>query len=80
MGVDPLFVSQVAAEVGRRLGRTVSPREVTALFYDRVLPDELGPIVGGRRMISALAVSIIEQAFRDRKKRRDGKEVRGGGN
>src|SRR5258706_547934 len=46
--VETMFVGKAAEEVGRRLGRVVTPREVTALFYSRAVPEELGPIVGGR--------------------------------
>lgn len=64
--VSAMFVGQVAAEVGRRLGREVTPREVTALFYDRHLPESLGPVVGGRRLIRPEAVDRIVAALRDR--------------
>lgn len=64
--VEAMFVGQVAAEVGRRLEREVTPREVTALFYDRVMPDYLGPVVGGRRLIRVDAVDLIAAVLRER--------------
>lgn len=57
--MEILFAAEVAAEVSRRLGRPVTPREVTALFYHKKVPDELGPITGGRRLIRPEAVEII---------------------
>jgi hypothetical protein len=57
--MEILFAADVAAEVSRRLGRPVTPREVTALFYHKKVPDELGPITGGRRLIRPEAVEII---------------------
>ncbi len=62
--MDILFVADVAAEVSRRLGRPVTPREVTALFYARKVPEELGPIVGGRRVIKPEAVETIADLLR----------------
>jgi hypothetical protein len=57
--MEVLFASEVAAVVGHRLGRAVSPREVTDLFYRKKVPDELGPVVGGRRVIKVEAVDLI---------------------
>lgn len=64
--VDAMFAGQVAVEVGRQLGRTVTPREITALFYERVVSDDLGPVVGGRRMIRPEAVEVIVAALREK--------------
>ncbi len=63
--MEILFAAEVAAEVSRRLGRSVTPREVTALFYHPKVPDELGPIVGGRRLIRPEAVEIITDLLKD---------------
>ncbi len=72
--MDAMFAGDAAAEVGRRLGREVSPREVTALFYDRAVPAGLGPVVGGRRVIRPEALDAIEAVLRQR----DGeKRIRG---
>ena len=62
--MEILFAAEVAAEVGRRLGRPVTPREVTGLFYAKKVPEELGPIVGGRRLIKPEAVEIIVNLLR----------------
>ena len=62
--MEILFAADVAAEVSRRLGRPVTPREVTALFYSRKVPEELGPIVGGRRLIKPEAVEMISDLLR----------------
>ena len=64
--LDAMFAGQAAVEVGRLLGRTVTPREITALFYDRAVPDDLGPVVGGRRMIRPEAVEVIVAALREK--------------
>ena len=44
----------------------VSPRRITALFYDKVLPGHRAPIVGGRRLIPASLVPTIAGALEDR--------------
>lgn len=64
--MDAMFAGQVAEEVGRRLGREVTPREITGLFYDRVIPDALGPVVCGRRVIRSEALDAIMLALRER--------------
>ena len=72
--MDMMFVGQAAAELGRRLGRPVSPREVTAVLYDRQVPEELGPVVGGRRVINPAGLDRIEAVLRARDAARQGKE------
>jgi len=52
------------SDVARRLG--VRPRDVSDLFYQRRLGDELCPIVGGRRLIPDTCLSIIATALRER--------------
>ena len=64
--MEPMFAGQVAVEVGRVLGRMVTPREITALFYDRAVPEALGPVVGGRRLICREAVQAIVAALREK--------------
>ena len=76
--MDAMFVAKAASEVGRRLGREVTPREITALLYDRRVPEHLAPVVGGRRVIRPEAVGLIAAALRERdggrrsKRRKDG--------
>ena len=48
---DPMTVSDVARELSGRLGMDVGPRDITDLFYKRLLRDDLCPVVGGRRLI-----------------------------
>lgn len=53
-----LTVSEAARVLGRR------PREISDLFYQRVLSDELCPVVGGRRFIPRDYLPVIEEALR----------------
>ena len=64
--MNALFAGQAAVEVGRLLGRVVTPREITALFYDRAVSEDLGPVVGGRRMIRPEAVEVIVTVLREK--------------
>jgi hypothetical protein len=70
-----LFVGQAAIEVGNRLGRTVTPREITALFYHRILADDIGPIVGGRRLLRPEALDEIAAVLKSRKREEKPTEV-----
>ena len=54
----PLGVSDAA----RRLG--VRPAQITQLFYERRLRDDLCPIVAGRRLISAEYIAVIAMELR----------------
>jgi hypothetical protein len=54
------FVSEVA----RRYG--VRPRDISDLFYGRVLDDRKCPVVAGRRCIPEDYLSDVEAALRDR--------------
>jgi hypothetical protein len=49
-----LTVSDVARQYG------VPPRVVSDLFYQRVLSDGVCPVVGGRRLIPASYIPVIE--------------------
>lgn len=73
--MDAMFVAGAAVEVGRQLGREVTPKEITALLYDRRVPEHLAPVVGGRRVIRPEAVELIVAALRERDAgRQKGKE------
>jgi hypothetical protein len=52
------------SEVARRL--RCRPRDVSDLFYQRLLSDEDCPIIGGRRVIRADFVPVIGAALRRR--------------
>lgn len=49
-------------DVAKRLG--VRPHQVTALFYERRLRDDLCPIVSGRRIIRESYVRVIAVELR----------------
>jgi hypothetical protein len=53
-----IFVSEVA----RRFG--VRPRVISDLFYQRKLSDTRCPVIGGRRIIPADYVPVIEELLR----------------
>lgn len=53
-------VSELAREFG------VKPRDVSMLFYNRVVPESVGPIHNGRRIVSLENKPAIEQALRER--------------
>ncbi|MBL8796191.1 MAG: hypothetical protein JNM56_19985 [Planctomycetia bacterium] len=55
---DLLTVSEVA----RRLG--VRPRDISDLFYRRLLDDACCPVVGSRRLIPEQYVATIAAALR----------------
>jgi hypothetical protein len=52
------------SELIRAKGWAISPRDITELFYKRILTDDTAPIVGGRRMIPDAAVWLIESKLR----------------
>ena len=58
------FVSEIARSIGCR------PREISDLFYARLLPDEKCPIVSGRRFIPAALLPQIRRLLSERAKRR----------
>jgi hypothetical protein len=51
------------SDVARRLG--VRPRDISDLFYQRRVSDELCPIVAGRRLIAESCLSVIVSALRE---------------
>lgn len=63
-----LTVSEAAREMSRETGVEVHPRDISDLFYQRVLPDDAGPIIGGRRLIARETLPVILKALRDRGK------------
>ena len=65
MGED-LIVSEAARTLSYQLGEVVRPRDITELFYRRVLDDGRCPIVGGRRLIPRDFLPAIVVALRGR--------------
>ncbi len=63
----------VVSEVARLL--KCRPRDISDLFYQRLVSDECCPIVGGRRIIPGDFVPVIEAALRQRCRNQNGKEV-----
>lgn len=61
---DLLTVSEAARELERDLGIVVRPRTISDLFYQRQVPEDLGPIVGGRRLIPREALPAIREFVR----------------
>ena len=63
---NEMFENHVTvAEVARTLD--VRPRDISDLFYQRVLDAKRCPIVGGRRLIPEDYVSVIEAALARRR-------------
>ncbi len=44
--------------------RKWNPKDVSALFYNRAIPDEAAPIMSGRRLIPESLVWLIEAKLR----------------
>lgn len=59
-----LTVSEAARALEAELGRPVRPRQISDLFYQRQLPETLGPIVGGRRLIARASLPRVREALR----------------
>lgn len=59
-----MIVSEVARAIQGATGESVNPRDISTLFYQRALRDDLCPIVGGRRMVPADYVPQVENALR----------------
>jgi hypothetical protein len=66
--VEHISVSEAARQIG------ATPRDISDLFYRRMLRDDLAPIVSGRRMIPREYLETIRDALR-RAGRPVGKEV-----
>jgi hypothetical protein len=59
-------VGGIIRDLSDREGVWVRPRDITDLFYKRLLPDERCPILGGRRLIPRDLVPVIEAKLRER--------------
>ena len=68
---DYTTVGGAAREVADRVGVNVRPRDITDLFYKRLLPDDRCPVLGGRRLIPHDLVPVIEAKLRERGLLRD---------
>jgi hypothetical protein len=55
------------SEAARRLG--VRPRDISDLFYQRRLSDELCPVASGRRLIPLEYLPVIAAALLDRQRK-----------
>ena len=53
------------SEVARQLG--VPPRTISDLFYERILSDEICPVIGGRRIIPVHYVPVIAGILAERR-------------
>ena len=51
-------------DVARQLGPKVKPAQISQLFYERLLRDDLCPVVAGRRLIPPDMVPVIGWALR----------------
>jgi hypothetical protein len=65
--IDRFTVSEAARRTGCR------PRDISTLFYDRILGDDDAPIVGGRRMIPESLLPKITQLLTERCANRRGR-------
>lgn len=59
-----LPVSQAARVLAEQPGTEVRPQTLSNLFYQRVLPDNLCPLVGGRRSIPRDCLPAIAAVLR----------------
>ena len=62
-----LGVSDAARQLTIDVGREIRPRDITLLFYDRVLPDHLAPIKNGRRRIDRSLLPIIAEVLDEKR-------------
>jgi hypothetical protein len=46
------------SEAARKIGAT--PKDVSDLFYRRIIPDDAAPVIGGRRMIPLDLLWLVE--------------------
>jgi hypothetical protein len=66
---DRVIVSEAARRTGYR------PRDISNLFYERLLSDEDAPVVGGRRLIPESLIPRIIQLLEARSARRPGQRA-----
>lgn len=57
-------VSGAARELSAQIGAEIRPRDISQLFYQRLLRDDLCPLVGGRRIIPAEYLPQVLAALR----------------
>jgi hypothetical protein len=58
-------VGVIARSLTDRLGVVVRPRDVTDLFYSRILQEDRCPILAGRRLIPVDLIPAIESKLRE---------------
>jgi hypothetical protein len=63
--IEFTIVGEIVRDLAVR-GEAVRPRDITDLFYKRLLPGERCPVVGGRRLIPRDLVPAIEAELRER--------------
>ncbi|MEM9354446.1 MAG: hypothetical protein AAGA92_15680 [Planctomycetota bacterium] len=59
-----MTVGQAADAISEEVGQAVSPRDLTAILYQRRVRVELFPNVGGRRLIDPQYLPLLVQALR----------------
>lgn len=59
-------VSEVARHLSRKTGQTVSPQDISNLFYKRHLDDDRCPVVGRIRLIPEDYLSTILCVLQER--------------
>ena len=64
--LDHLTVSDAARQLAEQVGHPINPRTISTLLYQRVLRDDLCPIVGGRRLIPRTYLPAIRQVLVER--------------
>jgi hypothetical protein len=70
-----ISVSDAARRLAGEIGRVIAPREITLLFYDRVLPDDLAPIRCGRRRIDPSTLPTIASALERKRETHNGRPL-----
>jgi hypothetical protein len=61
-------VGEAARILGRQLGRTIPPREISTLFYCQKLE---APMIGGRRIISGSYLPEVRRVLEEEQRRRE---------